>query len=109
MGDRRSLAGCCKTRVAAVPGIGSYVKAATETRKGNIFEEVLAACALADQDELGRFPAANVEAPLSEIVGREMKIPSFSFHLNELSGRDRGDILKKLAKSADLGIGSMNL
>jgi AAA domain len=78
--------------------IDAYVKATIETRKGNIFKEVLAACALADQDELGRFPAANVEAPLSEIMGREMKIPSFSFHLNELSGPDRGDILRKTGK-----------
>jgi hypothetical protein len=78
--------------------IDAYVKATIETRKGNIFKEVLAACALADQDELGRFPAANVEAPLSAIIGREMKIPSFAFHLNELSGPDRGDILRKTGR-----------
>jgi hypothetical protein len=79
--------------------IDAYVKATIETRKGNIFKEVLAACALADQDELGRFPAANVEAPLSKVVGKEMKIPSFAFHLNELSGPDRGDILRKTGRA----------
>jgi Cdc6-like AAA superfamily ATPase len=78
--------------------IDAYVKAIVETRKGNIFKEVLAACALADQDELGRFSAASVEAPLSAIVGKETKIPAFAFHLNELCGKDRGLILKKSGK-----------
>jgi Cdc6-like AAA superfamily ATPase len=75
--------------------IDAYVKAITETRKGNIFKHVLAACALAEQDELGRFSAASVEAPLSEIIGRPMKAPSFSFHLNELCNPERGTILAK--------------
>jgi hypothetical protein len=75
--------------------IDAYVKATIESRKGNIFKEVIAACALAEQDELGRFSSAGVEAPLSYILEREMKIPSFAFHLNELCGPDRGEILKK--------------
>jgi len=75
--------------------VDAYVKATIESRKGNIFKKVLAACALAEQDELGRFSSASVEAPLSYIIGREMKIPSFAFHLKELCGPDRGTILKK--------------
>lgn len=75
--------------------IDVYVKATIESRKGNIFKEVLAACALAEQDELGRFSSASVEGPLTYILNRPMKIPSFSFHLNELCGPDRGEILKK--------------
>ena len=75
--------------------IDSYVKAVVETRKGNIFKHVLAACALAEQDELGRFSAASLEAPLSEILGKEMKGPAFSFHLNELCLEERGAILAK--------------
>ena len=48
--------------------IDSYVKAVTETRKGNIFKHVLAACALADHDDLGRFSAASLEMPLTKII-----------------------------------------
>ena len=75
--------------------IDAYVKAITETRKGNIFKLVLAACALADHDDLGRFSAASVERPLSAIMGRAMSAPSFSFHLNELCKDERGLILTK--------------
>lgn len=75
--------------------IDSYVKAVTETRKGNIFKHVLAACALAEQDDLGRFSAASVEEPLSAIMQKPMKGPAFSFHLNELCGAERGAILAK--------------
>lgn len=75
--------------------LDAYVKATVETRKGNIFKEVLAACALAEQDELGRFSAAGVETTLSAILKREMKAPSFSFHLNELCTEERGQVLEK--------------
>ncbi len=75
--------------------LDAYVKATVETRKGNIFKEVLAACSLAEQDELGRFSAASVEAPLSAVIGRDMKAPAFSFHLNELCNIERGPILEK--------------
>ena len=75
--------------------IDAYVKAVTETQKGNIFKHVLAACSLAEQDELGRFSAASLENPLSAILGRPMQAPSFSFHLNELCKQERGLILAK--------------
>ncbi|MCW4462669.1 ATP-binding protein [Sphingomonas sp. BT-65] len=75
--------------------IDAYVKATVETRKGNIFKQVLAACALAEQDDLGRFAAADVETTLTEIMGREMKAPAFSFHLNDLCTSERGLILEK--------------
>jgi hypothetical protein len=75
--------------------IDAYVKAITETRKGNIFKHVLAACSLAEQDELGRFSAASLEGPIFDIMGRAMKAPAFSFHLNELCNPERGSILAK--------------
>ena len=75
--------------------IDAYVKAITETRKGNIFKHVLAACALAERDELGWFSAASLEEPISEILGRPMKARSLSFHLNELCNVERGNILAK--------------
>jgi hypothetical protein len=64
-------------------------------RKGNIFASVLAACALAETDDLGQFSASAVEGPLSAIMDAQYRVPSFSFHLNEMSGPDRGNVLIK--------------
>ncbi len=75
--------------------IDAYAQATVETRKGNIFKQVIAACALAEQDDIGRFSAANVETTLTEIMSRDMKAPAFSFHLNDLCTNERGAILEK--------------
>ena len=64
-------------------------------RKKNIFKEVLAACALAEQNNLGEFPAVAVEAPLSAILGDSVKVPSFAFHLNEMCQEARGNVFQK--------------
>ena len=74
----------------------SYTRA-TETiyRKGNIFAPVLAACALCENNELGQFMAADVENPLSEIMGEKYEVTSFSFHLNQLTTPERGNVLRK--------------
>jgi hypothetical protein len=74
----------------------SYTRATEKIyRKGNIFAPVLAACALAEMNDLGQFNAAAVEAPLSEIMGSPFKSPAFSFHLNEMSTAERGNVLVK--------------
>ena len=74
----------------------SYTRATEKIyRKGNLFAPVLAACALAETNDIGQFTAAAVEEPLSAIMGSPYKVPSFSFHLNEMSGPERGSVLKK--------------
>jgi hypothetical protein len=74
----------------------SYTRATEKIyRKGNIFAPVLAACALTETNDIGRFTAAAVEGPLSEIMGTLYKVSSFSFHLNEMCGPERGNVLKK--------------
>jgi hypothetical protein len=74
----------------------SYTRATEKIyRKGNIFASVLAACALTETNDLGQFTAAAVEAPLSEIMGKPYEVTAFSFHLNEMSGPARGNVLKK--------------
>lgn len=76
--------------------IESYTRATEKIyRKENIFARVLAACALTEMNDLGQFTAASVEAPLSAIMGSEYKVSAFSFHLNEMSSHERGNILKK--------------
>jgi Cdc6-like AAA superfamily ATPase len=73
--------------------VDSFVKAIVETRKGNLFKFVAAACALAEQDELGRFSAVDVQHPLSSILIEEMDASKFTFHLNELCTAERGAVL----------------
>jgi GTPase SAR1 family protein len=64
-------------------------------RKANLFPQVLAACALAETNDLGQFTAASVEAPLSAILNAEYRVPSFAFHLNEMCEKARGAVLRK--------------
>jgi len=64
-------------------------------RKGNIFAQVLAACALTETNDLGQFAASAVAAPLSAIMGKGYQVPAFSFHLNEMTDPARGSVLKK--------------
>jgi Cdc6-like AAA superfamily ATPase len=74
----------------------SYTRATEKIyRKGNIFAQVLAACALTETNDIGQFTAAAVEEPLSAIMGKTYEVPSFSFHLNEMSGPERGAVLRK--------------
>ncbi len=76
--------------------IEAYTRATERIyRKDNLFREVLAACALAETNDLGQFTASAVESPLTAIVGEPMKVPSFAFHLNEMSGPERGNVLRK--------------
>ena len=75
--------------------IDSYVNATMETRKGNLFKEVIAAAALAEQDGLGRFSAVDLEAPFSEIIGAPTKPDAFTFHLNKLCESGRGLVLER--------------
>jgi Cdc6-like AAA superfamily ATPase len=74
----------------------SYTRATEKIyRKGNIFAQVLAACALTETNDLGQFAAADVEGSLSAIMGELYKVTAFSFHLNEMTGPARGSVLKK--------------
>lgn len=74
----------------------SYTRATERIyRKGNIFTQVLAACALTETNDLGQFAAADIEAPLSAIMDKDYAVPAFSFHLNEMTSPDRGSVLRK--------------
>ena len=56
---------------------------------------VITACALTETNDLGQFIAASVEAPLSAIMGSSYKVSAFSFHLNKMTGSERGNVLLK--------------
>jgi Cdc6-like AAA superfamily ATPase len=66
---------------------------ATATNRKSIYREVLQACGAAPLDEFGTFQPKDIEKPLSKILGREVKAPSFGAHLIKLCSHERGNIL----------------
>jgi Cdc6-like AAA superfamily ATPase len=75
-----------------------YNKATSSPQKQNLFAKVLRACALAEADELGYFPAAAVSLPMGKIMGRKYYVPNFSRHLFDLCEPKRGPVLKKIGE-----------
>lgn len=76
----------------------AYSLAIRSSRKGNLFPNVLLACALAEVDDLGCFAAQGVREPLQRITGRDYDIPTYAQHLSEFSDEKRGNILCKTGK-----------
>ncbi|WP_213947970.1 ATP-binding protein [Luteibacter sp. dw_328] len=74
----------------------SYYDAVKSPQPGNIFKEVLLACALAEVDEAGYFTAAAVRSPLSNILGRTIDIPNFARHLKEFGQVERAEMLTRV-------------
>jgi Cdc6-like AAA superfamily ATPase len=73
--------------------------ATASPRRENFYFQVLLACALAPTDHLGRFRAADVREPYSEIMKRRHDIPAFSRHLHDLSTDKRGNVLQRFGES----------
>lgn len=77
----------------------AYYSAVVSSQPGNIFREVLLACAMAETDELGYFSAANLRSPLLSITNRAYDIPSFANHLKEFSEPKRGSIIQRVGQT----------
>jgi len=75
-----------------------YNKATSSPQKQNLFAKVLRACALAEVNELGYFPAAAVSLPMGRIMGRKYYVPNFSRHLFDLCELKRGPVLKRVGE-----------
>jgi Cdc6-like AAA superfamily ATPase len=75
--------------------VTAYHKATASVRE-NLYAQVLLACALAGQDDLGYFAAADVREPMSRIMKRAYDIPAFAQHLNAFCEEERGCILQKV-------------
>jgi hypothetical protein len=71
----------------------AYHKAIRSSQRGNLFADVLLACAMAECDELGYFKAQDVRGPMCDITGKAYDIPNFARHLSEFSGEQRGRVL----------------
>jgi Cdc6-like AAA superfamily ATPase len=76
----------------------AYLKAIRSSKPGNLYKEVLLACALTKIDERGYFNAASVKVPYSEIVRRDTNVPDFSRHLGEFTKTEKGPALVKEGK-----------
>lgn len=76
----------------------SYLRAVRSSQPGNLYREVLLACAVAEKDRLGYFTSGQIRKPLEVIVGRYLDIPAFSKHMNEFLSTDRGCVLRREGK-----------
>lgn len=75
--------------------VRSYYDATRSSQPGNIYKQVLLACALAETDELGFFTAAAVRPALRHITGRDYDIPNFAQHLKNFGDLSRGGMLQR--------------
>ena len=73
----------------------NYRKAISSPQTGNLFGQVLLACARAKTDDFGYFAAADVRKPMSKIMKKQYEIPSFARHLNSFCQTERGKVLRK--------------
>lgn len=72
-----------------------YDEATLSNQPGNLFQEVLLACALAKSDDSGYFVPASVRDPLSTIVKKPMQIAQYQQHLGAFASDKRGNILQR--------------
>ena len=72
-----------------------YETAIASTQPGNLFNEVLLACAMAPKDSLGRFATGDLRAPLRTITGKEYGIGAYQSHLAKFCQLERGPVLRK--------------
>jgi len=70
-----------------------------DSQTGNLYKEVLLACALAKVDDLRYFTAAAVREPLSLIANRNFEISNFARHLKDLSEAAGGRILQRVGET----------
>ena len=72
-----------------------YAKAVHSNRRDSLYRHALLACAMAKTDERGQFTPNSVCAPLSEILGREIRIDNFQEHLKKFISEERGCVLAR--------------
>ena len=74
----------------------AYATATNSNQPGNLFKEILLACALARADDAGYFAPAAVREPLEKILGRPMTIAQYQSHLRDWHNTNkRGRILQR--------------
>lgn len=73
----------------------SYYRAISSSR-GNLYQQVLLACAMTQVDDMGYFVPADTKKPLKLIMKKAYEVSAFARHLNEFCDATRGPALKKV-------------
>ena len=77
-----------------------YEKATHSNQPGNLFRQVLLACALTrPADDSGYFTPGSVREPLSNILKKPMQIAQYQSHLKNFTTEARGEILQRTGEA----------
>lgn len=74
----------------------SYHTATKSTQSTSRYDTALLACALAGQDEMGFFPAAEMCKWMSALSGKKYDVPRYVHYLSDFCEPKRGEVLKKI-------------
>lgn len=74
----------------------SYQKATMTSTKDSKFENVVAACALADVDDFGTFAIRDIVEPYYKVTGAVIKTQNINYNIQKLCEMDRGSILVRV-------------
>lgn len=77
-----------------------YETAVRSRRPDNLFKQVILACALAKKNTHGWFQPRDVRAPVSRLLGRDVKIRAFNSHLADFTTSAHDEVLEKGERSA---------
>ena len=95
---RANVETAMKRAIAEAPAsITAAWRQATSSKRVNLFQEVLLACALSPKHALGWFTSTGVTDALRMITGKRYQVRRFSRHLREFS-ETRGPILQRAGK-----------
>jgi Cdc6-like AAA superfamily ATPase len=73
-----------------------YQKAVLSYKSDAIFNHIIAACAIVQEDEYGTFGITDIEEPLNKMTGKQYSAKSFSYHVGKMCEEERGMILEKV-------------
>ncbi len=73
-----------------------YQMATSSHQPGNLFKEVLLACAITRSDDNGYFKPAYISEPLTGLVKRNMQIANYQNHLTLFISEERGQVLQRI-------------
>lgn len=80
----------------------SYQKATIASKTKSKFEDVVAACALVDEDEFGTFAIKDLVEPYYQITGTPTKTTDISYNVNKLCEPGRGSLLTRVGQTKNV-------
>lgn len=80
----------------------SYQKATIASKAKSKFEDVVAACSLAEVDEHGTFATKDLVEPYYLVTGKKVIAGNLSYNIQKLCDSSRGSILEKIGGSGNI-------